>query len=374
MAPQLNTMVLPEAMNWARDYAAPESSRPDGYESAYDRHTLFYDAIYIKKKRSVCLLCPKLMNFRKLLQEAEIRIDDEVMGIRIRERTVRHDEIWIHSPEPPRELTFSYRDFKLRIPISQPEDEIFRDRRCALLKSKNNDLQWIRDWTQYHVRVHGLNGILFFDNASDRYAIEDIENVLRSVDGLDRFLVLRTDRPYGPLAKVGPLRHRAKFLQEGLLNIGRIRFLSTASSVLSCDLDELVAPIPGSNIFQETERTRLGYRSLDGYWLVTSPDHVGPVRHAHHRYRVQGLDRCARKYCIVPRGPLRWLNWEVHGVAKVRFRRILKGLSRRPEIYFWHCRSLTTYWKPRRRLPLYQSEDVLELDEVAVVAMKDLLG
>ena len=56
MAPQLNTMVLPEAMNWARDYAAPESSRPEGYESAYDRYTLFYDAIYIKKKRSVCLI------------------------------------------------------------------------------------------------------------------------------------------------------------------------------------------------------------------------------------------------------------------------------------------------------------------------------
>ena len=372
MAPQLNTMVLPEAMNWARDYAAPESSRPEGYESAYDRYTLFYDAIYIKKKRSVCLICPKLMNLRELLQEAEIRLDDQVVGVRIRERSFRHDEIWIRSPKPPSELTFSYRDFKIRISVSEQEHDFFQGRRCALLKSKNNDLQWIQDWAQYHVSVHGLNGILFFDNASDQYGLDDIGKVLGAVDGLDRFLILGTDRPYGPLAKVGPLRHRAKFLQEGLLNIGRLRFLSTASSVLSCDLDELVAPIPGSNIFQETERTRLGYRSLDGHWLVTSPDHVGPVRHVHHRYRVRGLDRCARKYCIVPQGPLRRFNWEVHGVAKLRFRRFLKILSRRPEIYFWHCRSLTTYWKPRRRLPLYQSKEALALDEVAVSAMKEL--
>lgn len=373
MTLQLNSMVLPEAMNWVRDYVAPESSRPDGYERRYDRYTLFYDAIYVEKRDSVCLLCPKLMNFQSLLKQAEFRVDGQVGRVRIRERTGRHDEVWIRSPKRPSELSFSYRGFEIRVPISRQNHDLFRDRRCALLKSKNNDLDWIRDWARYHVSVHGLNAILFFDNGSDRYGLEDIEDVLRSVEGLDRFLVLGMGLPYGPLGKAGQWRHGAKFLSEGLLNIGRMRFLSAASSVLSCDVDELVAPIPGSNIFQETERARLGYRPLDGYWLVTSPDHSGPVQHRHHRYRIRGLDRCPRKYCIVPKGPLRSLNWEVHGVGGLRLRQLLKRLARRPDFYFWHCRSLTNYWKPNRRLPLYESEEALELDEVAVSVMKDLL-
>lgn len=94
-----------------------------------------------------------------------------------------------------------------------------------------------------------MDAILFFDNDSDRYEPRQIIETLDQIKGLESVRVLSVPLPYGPLGKPGTWAHRAKFLQLGMLNIGRIRFLSMCASVLCCDLDELVAPIPGSSIF-----------------------------------------------------------------------------------------------------------------------------
>lgn len=81
--------------------------------------------------------------------------------------------------------------------------ESFRGLRCAVLKSRNNDLAWVMDWAKYHVIVHGLEGLIFFDNGSDRYAVEDVSRTLLEVDILQTVRVLSA-----------PSTNRASFWKE----------------------------------------------------------------------------------------------------------------------------------------------------------------
>jgi len=370
--PGLSSLILPKNLGLARDYVAPPSARPDGYEESYDRLTFFYDAIYVESRRSICLVCPKLMNLNRLVKEGEFRVGGQLRKAVVRQRSDRYDEIWIPAEGPLPTLSFRWESFEADVRVNGQEPGAFQNRRCGLIKSRNNDLAWIRDWARYHIEVHDMDAILFFDNDSDRYEPRQIIETLDQIKGLESVRVLSVPLSYGPLGKPGAWAHRAKFLQVGLLNIGRIRFLSKCASVLSCDLDELVAPISGSSIFEETEKSRLGFRVIGGNWLVTEPGHKGPVSHADHRYRVRTAASCPRKYCVVPGGPLQSLYWDTHGIYhwKALLGRTLKWLCSRPDLEFWHCRSLTDYWKPHRRLSLYESAEELELDRRAVETMR----
>ena len=369
---RLSSLVLPENLGLARDHVAPPSARPEGYEERYDRLTFFYDAIYVEGRRSICLVCPKLLNLKRLVKEGEFRVGGQLREAAVRQQSYRHDEIWIPAGGPSSTLSFSWKDFEADVRVNAQESGAFQNRRCGVIKSTNNDLAWIRDWVRYHVEVHGMDAVLFFDNDSDRYEPRQILESLDPIKGLESVRVLSVPRPFGPMGKPGVWAHHAKFLQVAVLNIGRIRFLSTCASVLSCDLDELVAPIPGSSIFEETEKSRLGFRVIAGNWVVTEPGHKGPIFHTDHRYRVRTAASCPGKYCVVPGGPLQSLYWDIHGIhhRKAPLGRSLKWLCSRPDLEFWHCRSLTDYWKPQRRLSLYESAEELELDRKAVETMR----
>lgn len=61
---------------------------------------------------------------------------------------------------------------------------MFRNRRVLVTKSKNNDLQRIKDWALFHARAHGADAALLYDNDSDRYTPAEIMGALASVRDL----------------------------------------------------------------------------------------------------------------------------------------------------------------------------------------------
>ena len=50
----------------------------------------------------------------------------------------------------------------------------FAGRNCLMTLSRDNALDWIRDWAAFHVREHGADAVLFFDNGSTDYRPEEI--------------------------------------------------------------------------------------------------------------------------------------------------------------------------------------------------------
>jgi hypothetical protein len=266
----------------------------------------------------------------------------------------------------------------VEIALGTQDRESFRGLRCAVLKSRNNDLGWIADWATYHVKVHGLEGLVLFDNGSDKYTVEDVGHALSRVEGLIAFRVLSADFPFGPTAD-GPDLHKAKFLQGGLVEIARLRYLQSAASVLLVDIDELVSPVPGSNIFALTESSFLGYWSIPGRWQYPGKTATAPIRHMDHVYASPAEAPCRSKYCVVPQGRLGHLYWDLHSLGCGRsavssicrhiLRRALKRIQKRDRAIFWHCRQITTNWKYVRDNPpidrlLLDSESKKTLDRV----------
>jgi hypothetical protein len=356
----LSSLILPGSLGIQRDHIVPEKVRPPQFDEQYDFHTLFYDAFFVPKDLTIRLVCPRLLNLEAIVKEATFTSNGEKLEPRLRRRNWRNDEISLTCSRVPTRLRIRFRSMDREIPLGTQDRESFRGLRCAVLKSRNNDLAWITDWAKYHVMVHGLEGLLFFDNGSDQYTVEDVNRAFLGVDGLQTVRVLSAPFPFGPTAD-GRDIHKAKFLQGGLMETARVRYLQTAAAVLLVDIDELVSPVPKSNIFALAEQSALGCVSMPGRWQYPGSTPMAPARHVDHVYVSPTDAPCRTKYCIVPQGRLGDFYWDTHGLGCGRsprlricrdlLRKALKRILTTNRVEFWHCRKITTHRKCARDNP-----------------------
>lgn len=209
----------------------------------------------------------------------------------------------------------------------------------AVTLSRDNDLTWIEDFAHYHRAVHGLQQILFFDNASTKYGLDDIRAALKR-GGISDPVVLSAPFRYGVVSQdqKGKTRFNTMFLQTALLNIARLRFLSGARAVLQCDIDELVWSRKGS-IFDLTKRRPSKFIRLGVEWRYPDTGRTVDFRHSDHVRKVPGDELCRAKYCIAPSGPLWFTSWHVHTIGLLRSR---GSLITPKDIGIWHCKAITS--------------------------------
>ena len=349
MIDALNSLVLPDALGMERS-----SQRVFADTTNFDYRTLIYDAIYIPRRRAICLICPKLRNLSRVIGEAQFFAGGRRLTPKIRVTQGRHDEVWFRCLRTPDTLKIRYHSFDWAIPVSLQDRTSFKGLRCAVLKSKDNELTWIKDWAKYHVKVHNLQAVLLFDNASKRYSVGDVHDALLQTGGLQQVRVLLAPFPFGPVKRSedrgGKGYSTEKFLSHGILNIARRRYLQQAASVLLTDIDELVSPVPNSSIFRLAESSLFGYVEFKGVWRYPRED-ADEVRHLDHVYG-DGTTCKSRKYCISPRGLFRYLQWSVHNVhGASKIRSIMRKYTVTRKVEFWHCRRVTTGWKKSRDIP-----------------------
>ncbi len=367
---QLNGLVLPPRAEFRRDIVSREELRGGDFHDKYDFHTLVYDAFYVPSRRATALICPPLLNLEPIMREARWSANGQPLRITALYPHKRFVEVWLRGADNPAELQFEYGDVKATIPVARAEPEAFENLRCVVTKSKNNDLLWIKDWAHYHVKTHGLEGVVLFDNASDRYSAEDVEAALNEVQGLKRVHVISAPYTFGPYSD-----SNARFLQVAMLNIARLRLLSKAAGVLSIDIDELVTPSPDGSVFETARRSPIGYTLFIGGWRYPEPGaEQALVRHQDHIYR-QKKEKLwswearsgTTKYCICPKALAGIIHWDIHGSV----RGSLKPLLVTKKVRFLHCRAISTSWKYDRKLP---DRDALTIDQGAVAAYQAGFG
>ena len=371
----LSSLILPESLGIQRDHIVTEAVRPPQFDNHYDFHTLFYDAFFVPESHTIRLICPRLLNLEDFIKEATFTSNGAKLTPRLQRPNWRNDEISLRCSKAPTGLKVRFQETELSVSPGTQDRESFRGLRCAVLKSRNNDLAWISDWASYHVKVHSLEGLVVFDNGSDQYTVEDVASVLLGVEGLKVVRVLSADFPFGPNADGSDI-HQAKFLQGALVEIARLRYLQCAASVLLVDIDELVSPVPQSTIFDLAEKSFLGYVSIPGRWQYPEGANMAPARHVDHVYVSPTDTPCRPKYCIVPQGRLGNCYWDLHSLGFGRsrlgmicrniLRRALKRMLTNDDARFWHCRQITTHWKYKRENP---APEQLRLD----TASKELL-
>ncbi len=335
----LNPLVIPSDAKLRRDHIVPTKYRLDGYDDSYDFHTIAYDVIWMERHKALLLVCPKLLNFEKLIKTAKITASGENLSRMRIKRYRRHDEVWLPVSAPPSSLTIETQEFTLNTKISQQE-HAFDGKNVLMTKSKDNHRTWVKDWLTHHVSQQNANAALIFDNGSQTYSLAELEQTVTSVTGLDVPAVVASDFPFGSW-KASRLLHRSMFYQAGMLSLTRHRFLHSARAVLPIDVDELVA---GANMFDAAVASKIGYVTVPGVWRYSQLPEDQMPRHKDHIWRRDPDVVSKEKYCLAPG---RWFTdtvWDIHGLRRYVFnKRVMREDAR-----FLHCEHISNGWKRKR--------------------------
>ena len=336
-----------------RDLPVPQAAQTEEFVAAYDFDTLWYDAI--RTPRGVTLVTPRLFNLTEVLRGTDLTVAGAAARIKRVRRFRRHQIVDLNTAGPG-PLTLRHGDFTAVADISLDQSGLFAGMNTVLTVSKNNRLDWIRDFTRFHIDEHGLEAFLFFDNGSKLYPPQAILDTLSGLP-LKRVVVVPVAQGYGP-TRVGRGSGGMNFLQVALQAIARLRFLGRARAVMLSDIDELVWRT-GPTLFDAAVASPLGLALWPGHWVVPRPDTTEPAHHGDHSHMAPELGGCPTKYAIVPQGRLRGMQWDVHRPEGLPFRR---WLARR-DLGYWHCKGITDNWKAtsERGAALSASHQVPEL-------------
>lgn len=302
-----------------------------------DTHTLFYDVFVGEQPDTVVAVGPPLKQaMRRFLKQSEITLDGAPVTMTEVSQTRRSSTVELKSKVPtPRQLVIDHPTLSFRQAVGPSLLDDYAGKQTLFTLSQNNDLNWIRDWARFHVETQGVNGIVFFDNASSDYGTVEILDVLSGIKGLEVFDVVSMPFQYGASGNSRErLRHR--FLQFGVFEIARRRFLGSAKAVLNMDIDELAYCPEGQTVFEQLVQQELGFLTLEGGWRYPAPD--APVCHASHILRPAADDQIMYpKWCLDPQGSMKGKTWRTHGIKGLP-NQLAEGFG------FLHCRLISNHW------------------------------
>lgn len=362
------SLALPAGADIKRESVRPVAFREPAHEQEFDSSTLLYDAFVLRHERGshLVFIGPPFFNLFPLFCSSKICGRPMASTISNYYQRDRCSEVWIAKWNSETvELEFGFGSYRLALQASA--NDIYKGRRVLYTLSKNNEVRWIIDWIEFHNRLHGADAVLIYDNASSLYTGEELEQSLREVFPRLEVNVVHWPYKYGPRGNPRDTGWDSDFCQAGAFQDARFRFLGLASSVLNCDIDELVLSSREESIFEATERRRGGCTMFTGQWIsnVTAPNqaslHSGShFRHSDFRYLERGAS-CPMKWCVVPRRCNVEAQWGTHTVfGKDVALCYSSGFSYR------HFRGVSTNWKYERGRPekfcadLHQPDDALD--------------
>lgn len=182
----------------------------------------------------------------------------------------------------------------------------FENQSVLVTQQKDNDLAWIAYWVAHHVKLHGIESVLIYDNCSTRYSRSDIERVLSTIQGLRQYLVINWPTPFGVTG--GPsAQWDSDFGQHVFLRHSFSRFLRSARTVFVCDIDELlVSTSTRFSIVEEVEQSSSPVVLIKRREVVPIPltaiDEDRPRTHDLYGYVPAEIDFLTDKYAYRPAG------------------------------------------------------------------------
>ena len=277
----------------------------------------------------------------------------------------------------------------LDVAVNASQAGLLSGRRVLVTLSKDTPLRWIVDWATFHVRMHGADAVLLYDNGSLSYSLDELAASLSGVAGLREVVVVAWPFPYG-VGGVPGENDPDNFCQTGALDHARRCFCTEAQSVLNLDIDELFPP-GDQSIFEQVETSSHAVILFHGIWAeapgVESLDDVSSVRHADCSFawrsqikmREQGKTEglCRTKWVAVPARCGPDVEWGVHEIypAAASARRSQRRWSMLDlTIAYRHCRQINTGWKTDRWRSSANFDEVCSLDLGMTTALARAFG
>jgi hypothetical protein len=343
--PELSPLELDPSSSVLRTMPRPAPLRQSSYEEEFDFRTIFYDCFVSADGTWRIFLGPPLLNLEEIVLPAvpmsfNCRTSSDIV---LRNYGLRTSQLWLRTWKNRADLPAGiFRQSEIAI---QPNHfRLFRDRKVLLTLSKDNDLQWIRDWVHFFVRKHAADAVLFYDNNSTKYEIADIEEAILSIHGVEAAAVVPWPYKYGPQGwSCEPqLPWDSNFSQSGVLEHARLRFLTLAQAVINADIDELVLTKNGVSVFELVEKSNTGYLQYSGQWIEGATDSSivdRSPRHVDFTYRFAApTEQCTSKWVVAPRRAPQHAYWCTHAVAGMEPDPLSEAVSHR------HFRAINTGW------------------------------
>lgn len=354
-------MQLPKSSPLHRTAPRPLEYRHPGYLEQFDAHTLFYNVFW--RDGHVVLVGPPLVNLAPAVL-AGLRFDGLPPPVAPVVRNFdRTDVITYAMSARPRRVTLDIGGAHLAARILPDHAAPLSGRRALVTLSKNNELVWIRDWIDFHVRTHGVDAVVLYDNASDRYTPPELLHHISSVPGIRTAIVVPWPFVFGPQAD--PDHWDSDYCQYGMLEDVRRRFLAEARAMFQVDVDELIVG-PGGDIVDALDRSPTGALRFPGRWLSTvSSDPAAPPRHRHFHHTFASNYLAATKWVAIPGRIPDAVQMRVHDLFGPDFD---LATSERP--LFRHFKAISTNWKSRRSDLVPHDPAIHEVDEEWVALMR----
>ena len=354
-------IVLPDWFEPRRAAPRPEESQQPHYLSRFDDRTVLYDTFSIGS--DVVLSGPPLANLRMWFSPTTLVVDGHPVPGKATMRDI---------PRTQRSLiqgvrgatTVGFRPDGRRAVTSQVGDDLshlFAGTRALVTMSKDNDLQWIKDWVTFYHRVHGIDAVLIYDNNTSAYSPKQLAAAIDTVPGVRSGVVVSWNFPYGPGGGHDNVWD-SDFCQYSALEHAKLRFLREAHSVTNADVDELVVTDDGESVVAHAERSSEGILVYAGRWVdqVTQTP-MDPARVPRFiDYRFHSGRGATTKWTLLPARLGLVPQWGVHSVSGVNHE-ISTSIQHR------HFAGVNTNWKYDRTeglvdVAIHQRDALLDRD------------
>lgn len=337
---ELSSCKIADDNDIVRDITRIPEHRDETFLQKYDFKSIFFDVYEIDG--AVELNGPPLLNLKTMLGRNPFTINGQALP------SVSYKTFWkvqrttMPVEKHPQLIDIDCRLGQFKLKVQKNYRKALSDSRVLFSLSKNNDLEWIKSWAKFYVDAHGIDAIVFYDNGSDRYKLEDVGEVLDTIEGLKQVYLVSWPFPYGPRGGVG-IKWDSDFTQYCMIEHARRRFFQDAKSVTYADIDELVVCEDGMPLFDHLAASPKSAITYEGVWIESIRiKQDAPKNFWNYMYNDKRRAPCTRKWTIDPKRLSETAQIRVHGFGEGFEAEFISTIRHR------HFKALNFDWKNNR--------------------------
>lgn len=339
---RLTGLVLDDDAGVRRDPPPRSQVLSPAFWESYDSTTIAYLAQHDARRGQLLLTCPPLLNLAQLSWVARFYTADGPLPPPRHLKRKRHDLLVFPCRRHPEWVAVDGPNLSGRMTVLPDDTALFAGRNLLYTLSLDNDLDWISDWMIWHNRAQGTDALIFVDNGSTSYTLEQLTEAIARVPGYAAVRLVLAPFRYGATFKTESRMGAGHFLQVALLNAAFRQAGLAVRGFLNVDVDELVTTPSSTTVFDLVQRSRLGYVSLPGRWRHAQTE--ARPRHADHIWQRPGDAPCKTKYCLRPGLVSSRVTLKTHAVTWLP--RLRWPAMMQPD--FIHHSGITTEWSAHR--------------------------
>lgn len=343
---------LPETAAVRRLPRAPRRDRPVSFRERFEDRALWYDAFWDAEEQNILLVGPPPLNLMAGLHAASYTAQPSGAPLRAaffpsRSTMVTRLE---GAPAGTEAVTVTVLGHTIVLPVQPNLSDALAGANILLAVNKDNRLDWIAHWADWHVRLHGVDTVVLVDNGSQDYTREALAARLAAVPGLARVVLLSMPHRFGatdPGVVFYP--YWAHFLQISCFDLVLRRLAARAAGLLNLDIDELCHRT-GGTIFAAPELRRIGAARIRGRWIEAEPERDrAPVDHRAFPFvHANPLRRIAAPKWVLDPGAAWVADLAVHPYWHRIFGAPAAAKTFVSDAEMFHFRAINTGWKDDR--------------------------